>query len=625
MVNNGSIASFFKPVPKSSQGSSPSEPPAAPRPSLPSALDFLSPTPPKPPKPRDRNAVIQDSDDDDDDDISSDDDLPDFFAKGFMSASTATASTTAPAPAAATPAVRTFATPKRRRTTNHDIYSSPLTINAKKKFDFNALLKEVAADNAVEESERRMRAALAKGSPTKKKVDVTLHELMEEALSEAENSQDESKNRKTILAIQRNEASEERKEWCFFNAGDKYAGGFQSPSIEVRQAFPRSSANGNWKFLAEEKDRNNFFEGGLPYTLQTRLQDLPDEMFLWIFHEFPHEKSRKLREEYLRLLGACPDQTRRLVDEECVLQLFQCVGASESACATKRQPEKEAWQRPYGYLERDWVPLQSVLRAIELIAYGLSAPSLTQCMTLLLRLGMDNVVRDEPSITKGHQDALCSVAQAVPQAAWNGFCGDVIDSLYTHTPETGLRWNAVSAIPFLNLRLIELRRRLALVFVLDDPQRGRCHPATIFSMQSVIDRVEGAEEFMISRNTTDYANLTALIELLGVAIGDGSPPPEGAGSEAIKQYDNEVDGLARHIKLMWSSISDSGAGQSSRWDAKTKLKDFERKLSYIVRSRPPPKDDIFRLKENDDEIQKPKQQEYMHTWMASKKPTPKTS
>ena len=197
------------------------------------------------------------------------------------------------------------------------------------------------------------------------------------------------------------------------------------------------------------------------------------------------------------------------------------------------------------------------------------------------------------------------------------------DSLYSHTQEATLRWNAVSSIPPLHVKLIELRRRLALVFVFDDARRAFSPPEDTFSIRSIIDRLEQADEFIVDRTNTDYVELLALSEMLSVAVGDGSPPAEITSPEAVKQYNAEVDELARKIKFMWSNIHEQGAAYMSRLEVRVQLRDFERKLQHVVRTRPRPKEDIFGLNPTEDDLERPKQQQFMKRFL-QKGASPKT-
>ncbi|KAH6630256.1 hypothetical protein B0J18DRAFT_95008 [Chaetomium sp. MPI-SDFR-AT-0129] len=622
MSNQGNITSFFKPAPKLPQSPVPvketSTAPPPPSPSPPPSSFSSSPPVPQPTV-RDRNAVIQGSDDEDDDaSTSSDEDFPELFSKPLPAP-------TRPLPDQAPKKdVGIYTTPKAKRRVL-EFHSSPLTINTRHKFDIKALLKHAAADNAVEEGELRTASLMAPKSPTVRRAaepngaQTNFQDAMLGVLSDPEDSQGEGARRRLLQAVRRTEATVGGKEWYFF---DRRAPG-DSKAVKTRPPFPRGKATGVWSFLEPEEHRTEVFADGLAHNVQCRVGTLPDEIFKWVLSEAPVEKSKTLRDEYVRLLGVSPDQARRVLDENAVLGLFQDLGASERALGSGPQldsyPEDGA-----PYPEQDRGSLQTVLRILSRTAYGLSTPALTRAMSILLRLGIDSVVREDQIVATEHQDALLQVAAVVPWRSWNDFCGEVSESLYNHTQEYTLRWNAVSAIPLLHPKLIDLRRRLALVFVYDDARRGFSSPDETFSIRSVIDRLDQADEFIVDRTNTDYFELLALSKLLSVAIGDGSPPADNSGPEAVKHYNAEVDELSQRIKFMWSNIHEQGAAYMSRLEVRVQLRDFERKLQHVVRTRPPPKEDIFGLNGAKEDLDRPKQQQFMKKFFSKEVPPPKT-
>ncbi|KAL2161274.1 hypothetical protein VTH06DRAFT_8494 [Thermothelomyces fergusii] len=627
MSKQGNITSFFRPVSKQPQSTQPAAsrtkasstpPPPSPSPSTSTGLD--SPSPPAAPAAvRDRNAVIRGSDDEDDDDLSSDDDFPELFARPARSSR--------PVPAPET-ARGVYATPKAKRRVVESA-SSPWTAKASHKFDMEALVKHAAADSALEESERRTAALLAQDSPTARCAEpgkgprTSLHDAILDVLSEPEGSQDEGNRGRLLRAVKRTEASAGPKEWHFFDR--RGPTNHSSTEMEARQTFPKAKATGVWAFLGQEERRAEVFEDGLPYNVQCRMQNLPDEIFQWVLDEALHERSRKLRDEYVRLLGVCPDQIRRLLTDQAVSELFQGLGASERALSTGVAPPGGRAEEGAPYPEHDRVRLETVLRILATSAHVLGIGALTRTAAILLRLGIDNLVREDQAVAVEYQDALHRVVTAVPWRSWDNFCGDVSESLYSFTQDATLRWNAVSSIPLLHSRLAELRRRLAIVFVFDDPRRAFSPPEATFSIRSIIDRLDQADEFVVDRTNTDYFELLALSEMLSVAVGDGSPPVGDAGPEVVKQFNREVDELSQKIKHMWSNIHEQGAAYMSRLEVRVQLRDFERKLQHVIRTKPPPKENIFGLKTTEDEIQRPKQQEFMRKFFEKKKALPKTS
>lgn len=433
MSKSGNITSFFKPIPRPSQSAQPSTSapetsptPPPPKPSAPSPPSLRSPSPlpalsssssPEPPPTvRDRNAVIPGSDDEDDDDFSSDDDVfPALFSKPSAS--------TLPLQTPSKDRGRISATPQAKRRAL-EFHSSPLTINTKHRFDIEALLKHAEADNAIEESEQRTAALLAQGSPTRRGggladgAPASLHDAMLEVLPGAEDSQDECNRGRLLRAVKRTEATVRPKEWCFFDRQSQA----NSTSIEVRAAFPKSKATGFWAFLAPDKHRSEVFQDGLPFHVQSKMRNLPDEIFEWVLNEASREKSKKLRDEYVRLLGACPDQAGRVMDEDLIADLFRDIGASERAleAAASSQPDGGSGQGGLSP-EHDWTGLRTVLRILAETAHALKISALTRAMAILLRLGMDNLVREDHAVAIDHQDALLRIALAVPSRAWDTF------------------------------------------------------------------------------------------------------------------------------------------------------------------------------------------------------------
>lgn len=235
-------------------------------------------------------------------------------------------------------------------------------------------------------------------------------------LSDPEDSQDEGKQKRLLRAVTRTEATIGRKEWYFFDR----QGQTNSAAPEVRPVFPKAEATGVWAFLAPETHRSEVFEDGLPYNIQCRMQNLPDEIFQWVLLEAPCEKSRKLRDEYMRLLGACSEQIGRLLDVDVVLKLFRDLGASERALGATSQP-RGSMEEAAPYPEHDRDRLRNVLRILAGTAHALKTPTLTQSMSIHLRLGIDNIVREDQVIATAYQDALLQTVLAVPVSLWNSF------------------------------------------------------------------------------------------------------------------------------------------------------------------------------------------------------------
>lgn len=432
MSKQGNITSFFKPVSKQPKSTQPviasrteaSSTPPPPSPSPPSVI-VSSPPPVPTATVRDRNTVIRGSDDEDDDDLSSDDDFPELFTRPVRSSR----------PVQAPENERgVHATPHAKRRVI-EFPSSPLATDTKHKFDMEALVKHAEADYALEKSEQRTAALLAEGSPTEHSVKgaahASLHDAMVDVLSDPEGSQEEGVRGRLLRAVKRTEASAGQKGWYFF---DRQGPADNSAEMEeARRAFPKAKATGVWAFLGQEERRPEVFQDGLPYNVQCRMQNLPDEIFQWVLDEALHETSKKLRDEYVRLISACPDQIERLLNDQAVTGLFQDLGASERALSTGVAPQSGSLEKGAPYPEHDRVRLETVLRILGTSAHAMKLGALTRTAAILLRLGIDNLVREDQAVAVEYQDALHRIVMAVPWQSWDNFVGYPSPNL-THLP-----------------------------------------------------------------------------------------------------------------------------------------------------------------------------------------------
>ncbi|KAK0633269.1 hypothetical protein B0T14DRAFT_446782 [Immersiella caudata] len=619
-LKNGSITAFFKPVPKpasqtltqSSQQSSsqsqprartpsptPSRPPASvappaatPNGDLPSSPpDLFSPPPlPAPPSVRDRNAVIKGSDDEDDY-STSDDDLPSLFN------SRPTVSTVVPMP----PVRRDNAcvTPRAKRTAL-EFHSSPLTIMPKHRFDFKALMKHAAADDALEASKQRiesMQAAEEAASAAAASASLadgglkpgSLHDTMMNVLSSAENSQDEGRHKQLLRAVKRTETTEHRKCWHFFDSQPE-AG---SPGIKARPMFPKSKATGIWSFLAPDEGRSELFEDGIPYSVQVKTKSLPDAIFVWVLGDLLAEGSRNLREGYFRLLSACDDQVQRNIDVDFIDGLFKTAGAAEWVFQARSQAADADLGEGGSSSRKDCTGLRCVLQVLIDTSPFLRLEALERSVVILLRLGMDNIIREDQAVARDYQDAMDWLVGVVPDKEWDNFCGNVCLSLYNYIKEVTLRCDAASAVPLLRPKVVDLRRRLALVCIFEDPQLGYNPPETTMSISAIMEQLN-QPIFHIDRQRDDFLDMVALAELLGYAIGDGCPPPSGT-----EQFNNEIDNLAWAVKALYSKIETTGHSSQARFDARSILQALEKKLQYATRTHPRAPDNIFGIGPSD--------------------------
>ena len=157
--------------------------------------------------------------------------------------------------------------------------------------------------------------------------------------------------------------------------------------------------------------------------------------------------------------------------------------------------------------------------------------------------------------------------------------------------DASLRLRLLQNIPASSRRLILLRRRLALAYYFRDI-RYLSQQADYTLDLKVIARHLEDPQFRPS-NTTDYGELAAAIGILGIAIDCGDPPSLHCTTEEVKAFNRDIDVLSLKIKSMFADIVDTGASHMGRTEAKEVLEVFQYRLSYSIRTKPPPKKSLF--------------------------------
>ncbi|KAK2001225.1 hypothetical protein LX36DRAFT_629208 [Colletotrichum falcatum] len=495
-------------------------------------------------------------------------------------------------------------TPKAKRRAR-TIHKSPLTIQPKHKFDFKTLDAHSQRHDVLFDSPKRPAAPEVKDqvmedlgtSPSKAR-----QKLIEIAGIKSEEDAD-----KAMRAMERTDAGASRTKWCFFN---KDQSGLGEPA-----PFPKKCANGPWSFLAKAGTRDRHILSGMPASLAITV-GLPDELYLWILSMATVEQASVLREEYRRIAAANARHVKRLVTPQQLEEILSRLGAADHVSDEVLKPVREVRDV---YAGRDWQPLQSFLQWLYWVAAQLGHDSVVFAVKMLLRMAADRVVLENADILTHHQHALEGLVHSVADDAWDGFCFEICSSLYHGFDKASLRILPLLCMPVTSSKLHELRRRLAVAFFLRDAALARENPDNVVSLRVVIARVKDSD-FHIGHKT-NYTDLKALVQLLDMAVDDGSFVHIKDNREHEKEFNAEIDDLAKRLKAIWRGINDTGAANLARTEAKDVLEWVGKRLSYSVRTRRPPTQNIF-----DDEgpssAKKKRQQDFMHKFVHSRKNKP---
>ncbi|KAI0097972.1 hypothetical protein GGR51DRAFT_451463 [Nemania sp. FL0031] len=644
---NRDIRGFFKSAgPSTSQAPAQTQRASSPPPtsSLSSVPDiFSSPkTPPKStPRVFSRDDVIKGSDDSDDDD--SDDSLGSITgALGYRSG-----------PAAHRRDPNILSTPQAKRIAS-GVHRSPLTLQPKRhKFDLKALINHSKEIDRTEESFRRADAAIAQTehnsdlsddsdaeNELKRPEDATRHLFAAEEDSDGKGD----KIRRAFKRSKDDEASS-RKHCYFFDQED-------GPSSPGKNTFPRKKATGRWKFLSQADARRRAFTMGLPYAFAVQGETLPDELFQWVLDEICVEQNGELRRQYINLAEVCEDHTKRLVDNVRLYALLERIGGPKYARDhSKFQGTTEV---RHEYLERNWSPLITFLQLLERIATSLQPTAAICAVQLLLRMSMDPVVG--AVVREYHMRTMTTLVSSLARSKsrWNTACKAICSYIYENIDDLELKVTSILSIPSSSSHLVDLRRRIAAESLFNNPWLGSKPIDPHLSFEMIRDRLDEDDFKSTNKVDFDFEHLRALTTLLDIVIDRADfmrastsksnsststptptpptkhatpnskatnfPPSEGeddAAAAAEQKFNAEVDILAARVKAIHDRIRD----KASRKNVKLSLLGLEKRLKYAVRSRPPPKREIFAFEGatgGESDINVPKQRDFMRQWRMKK-------
>ncbi|KAL0937705.1 uncharacterized protein CTRU02_207436 [Colletotrichum truncatum] len=528
-----------------------------------------------------RDAVIKGSDEEEDDSFS-DCSLPDLDMLGPRK-----------------PRADPCGTPQAKRRAII-VHKSPLTIQPKHKFDFKTLDAHSKRHDVMFDSPKRPKNVVIEDEMT---VEVSPSKSRQKLIEIAGVKTEEDAD-KALRAMERTHTSSSKNRWYFFTK--------DADVSHTSIPFPKKRSKGPWSFLEKPGTRDRHIMSGMPTTLAASLE-LPDELYFWVLNMASVERLDGLREEYCRLAAANKRQVKRLITPERLLEIFRQLGAANHVGDETLQPVQEVRDM---YVDRDWRPLQSCLHWLRNIAQHLEYDAVAYGVKMLLRMAADKVVLENADMLMAQQLALGALVNNVEGSVWDDFCTEVCSSLYHGFDKSSLRILPLTCMPVTSPKLHELRRRLAVAFFLRDAALSSRHPDNAMSLRLVIARMKDSD-FQVNRKT-DYADLKAQVLLLDMAVDDGSFVPDKDDREHEKNFNAEIDDLAKRLKAIWRGINDTGAANLTRTEAKSVLEWVGQRLAYSVRTRPPPTQSIFG-DQGPSSAKKKRQQDFMQKFVHSRK------
>ncbi|KAI1212588.1 uncharacterized protein F4807DRAFT_457386 [Annulohypoxylon truncatum] len=622
MSRNGDIRGFFgKPSGRSSTQSLPvasSSPPV-----LDPQSSISTPrTPKSTPKPRDRTDEIKGSDDEDGDSDGSLESITAFIERKH-----------GPSPYQRD---TNLTSPKAKRiaTASTSYPKSPLTIQPKHKFDLKYLIDHARQSDRAEESARKADELINQSEDDEDEFGQLLTEvqndpslLQKTAKELLDNDEEDTRGDKLMRAMNRTKVDGSRRVCYFFN--------LEQPLLKPpRKPFPQKRATGAWRCLADSSTRDQSVIFGYPHSIVDRGGKIPDEIFLWILDELCVEKNAQLRSQYVNLLVWCLDSIPRLVTTARLYYMLEKLGGPKYS---QKQDHSKLQSFPRvedPYPQRDWSGLVTFLILLDRMARSMSTESVIGAIKLLLRMALDPLV--STTVRPEHAEAMGSLVEALPKHGtneWDEACETISLYFYEIVDGPGNHVIPISYMPNTGTKQLDLRRRMAAVAFFQDTSLGRKPVDEALTLDALTDRLE-SPDFRISQ-TTDFEALRALVTLLDIVLGSGgfimkqytssaTNANVNAGSDtqdgvedrdAGRKFDADIDGLTFRLKIIHDKIHDSTL--LSRKVAKASIDLVAKRLTYAVRTRPPPKTSIFDPEPKEDR-NLPKQRAFMKSWAQKK-------
>ncbi|KAL7621089.1 hypothetical protein AAE478_008402 [Parahypoxylon ruwenzoriense] len=612
-------------------------------------------TPPKPtPRPLHRTDEIKASDDEDGD---SDDSLESITALIERK--------TGPIPHKRDHNLTSTPRAKRTASSSAPLIKSPLTIQPKHKYDLKYLVNHARQSDRADESARRADELINQSEDDDGDVEdeaqnladvqndpALLQKTAKELLNDDE---EEAKGDKLMRAMNRTKVDGSRRVHYFFN--------LEKPLLKPpRRTFPPRLARGCWRCLADSRTRDQAIILGLPHAMVSKGKALPDELFLWILDEICVEKNAQLRVQYCNLVALCPDSIARLVSDTRLYSMLERIGGpkyTRGYDSTKLQSLPKV-EDPYP--GRDWTGLVAFLELLEGIAPNINSSNVIGATQLLLRMALDPLV--STTVRAEHAAAMQALVGALPKVGtrqWNDACATLSSYLLTGVALPTHRIQPIAHMPATTSKLQDLRRRMAAAALFPSLFPSGQPVDDVLSLADVLHRLE-QPDFRVGP-ATDYEHLRALVALLDLVIGgagfimqqhssplsaprrtpDPSSPRKAKGSsdstititsrskgdvtpnnnnndtttKANPAFDADIDILTQRLKTMHDRIHDSTL--LSRKVAKASIDLVAKRLTYAVRTRPPPKTSIFDPEPgNANDADLPRQREFMKNWAQKK-------
>lgn len=400
--------------------------------------------------------------------------------------------------------------------------------------------------------------------------------LEKEAISEerlaqvVQDDEDPEKAHRLYLAMQRTSTAQTESFYHFFQA--------TSDSIFVQRRFPSEKLpKTRWASnFDDQASRDLAFLTGFAWQI-FRMQELPRELASWMLDQFCYDHNEVLLAKYLEILESHHTHLPQLVDCDRVDAMFNVIGASIRHLSTdtdlpviSQVHDEDAPVLPPS--------LRLIVTLLRRIAPWLRTKVRSHALHILFFVCLDKRVLADANVLDTMRGAIEAITcNFIDNKKLVSGLSHVIPRILSQIKDPVLQQKLVYALPARSPLTAYLQRYLALSFLLF-PQVVDMPLIDPKIPQMIHKHLDTAPQFRINKRT-NYSHLVARTILLDIAIGPGplsvpyqplvSPAPSHAESSPImapfpdssevKEFNEEIDALAQHIKMLGNSVVEAGA------------------------------------------------------------------
>jgi hypothetical protein len=372
-------------------------------------------------------------------------------------------------------------------------------------------------------------------------------------------------------------------------------------AFSFTEPFPEVAAKTDTWFvcLASPESRHRAFLSG--YAAEKAAEGtFPDDMMIWAFNRIGREARDDLRQCYVRLVQAGSQKwTHRNLTPSMIEQAFCQLGADPSMVKCNSDIEAEP-RRPAEDNATRNTQLLSMIEALVGVAADMTPEALSVFIRLLTRLTIDSRLMSKSRTCVAVEDAITSILGHKNERLSTSSAQCILQDIGSRVKDSSLQFQILKHILPTSSTAASLRIQLANAFLhgAADEKMLLFSPSNPeISLQQLTTHLEDPR-YDISRSARqetgfEYNKLSSLTYIFDAALANGGRPPTFPDLDDERDFNNQVDLLAKRVKSIITSIADTGASHMRRTEAKEGLNALHFRLLYAVRTKPRPKKSVF--------------------------------